>query len=485
MNTNTNANSAHALIVDDEADIRELLEITLSRMGIETLAVASLAGARSAFDEQNFDLCLTDMRLPDGEGLDLVSYISEKKPHCPVAVITAYGSAQSAVASLKAGAFDFVTKPIDIAGLRSLVAQALKLAGLDHDAPPHPSLDASPRLVGETPIMHQLRETISKLARSQAPVYITGESGTGKELVARMIHAEGPRMNGAFVPVNCGAVPADLMESEFFGYIRGAFTGAMRDTPGLFARADGGTLFLDEVADLPLTMQVKLLRAIQERAIRPVGANMETAVDVRVICATHRDLSIEVARGRFREDLYYRLNVIEVHVPPLRERGADIPALTDRILHGLTRRMRLSRLPKLSAEALQALEEYTFPGNIRELENILERAVTLSESPTIARKYLRLNSPLYDVAIEDRAAAVADGPAPIAPAAPVGHTSAYPTANTGADTSADLESQLEAVERERIQAALEACRYNKTKAAKQLGITFRALRYRLAKLNMN
>lgn len=302
--------TAYALIVDDEADIRELVEITLARMSIQTLAVATLAEAREAFDAEKFDLCLTDMRLPDGDGLELVSYINERQPHCPIAVITAYGSAESAVASLKAGAFDFVSKPIDVAGLRALVAQALKLAGLDHDAPPHPSLDASPRLIGNTPSMQQLRETIAKLARSQAPVYITGESGTGKELVARMIHAEGPRMGSAFVPVNCGAIPSELMESEFFGYVRGAFTGAMRDTHGLFARADGGTLFLDEVADLPLTMQVKLLRAIQERAIRPVGANDENPVDVRVICATHRDLATEVARGRFREDLYYRLNVI-------------------------------------------------------------------------------------------------------------------------------------------------------------------------------
>jgi len=473
MNSSNTSQTARALIVDDEADIRELLEITLSRMGIDTLAVGTIADARQAFDKRGFDLCLTDMRLPDGEGIELVSYITEKKPNCPVAVITAYGSAASAVASLKAGAFDFVTKPVDVVGLRALVAQALKLAGLDHDAPPHPSLDASPRLVGDTQIMQRLRETIGKLSRSQAPVYITGESGTGKELVARMIHAEGPRMNGAFVPVNCGAIPAGLMESEFFGYMRGAFTGATRDTPGLFARADGGTLFLDEVADLPLTMQVKLLRAIQERAIRPVGANMETAVDVRVICATHRDLSVEVARGRFREDLYYRLNVIEVHVPPLRDRGSDIPALTERILQGLTRRMRLTRTPKLSADALEALEQYTFPGNIRELENILERAVTLSENQTIARKYLRLNSPLSET------------PADVRPAPqyePVGSS----TAGAGPiDTSAGLESQLEAVERERIQAALEACRYNKTKAAKQLGITFRALRYRLAKLNMN
>ena len=468
----------NALIVDDEADIRELVEITLARMSIQTLAVATLAEARAAFEEGRFDLCLTDMRLPDGDGLDLVSYINERHPHCPVAVITAYGSADTAVASLKAGAFDFVSKPIDVSGLRSLVSQALKLAGLDHDAPPHPSLDASPRLIGDTPSMQQLRQTIAKLARSQAPVYITGESGTGKELVARMIHAEGPRMSNTFVPVNCGAIPSELMESEFFGYMRGAFTGAMRDTPGLFARADGGTLFLDEVADLPLTMQVKLLRAIQERAIRPVGANDETAVDVRVICATHRDLATEVARGSFREDLYYRLNVIEVHVPPLRERRADIAALTARILEALARKLRLRRAPHLSREALDALEQYSFPGNIRELENILERAVTLSEDAVIERQYLRLSSPLLDTGTGSAGSAAPGAPGTVGGYNSNGHPAPM-------DTSADLESQLEALERERIQAALEACHYNKTKAAKHLGITFRALRYRLAKLGMN
>ncbi|MES1926152.1 sigma-54 dependent transcriptional regulator [Salinisphaera sp. T31B1] len=471
-----NDTTAKALIVDDEADIRELVEITLSRMAIETLAVATLSEARKALAGGHFDLCLTDMRLPDGEGVELVEHISERHPHCPVAVITAYGSAASAVASLKAGAFDFVSKPIDVAGLRALVGQALKLAGLDHDAPPHPSLDASPRLIGNTPSMKRLRETIAKLARSQAPVYITGESGTGKELVARMIHAEGPRMGSAFVPVNCGAIPSELMESEFFGYQRGAFTGAMRDTPGLFARADGGTLFLDEVADLPLTMQVKLLRAIQERAIRPVGANAETAVDVRVICATHRNLATEVTQGRFREDLYYRLNVIEVHVPPLRERRADIAALASRILEALARKMRLRRVPHLSTGALEALEDYSFPGNIRELENILERAVTLSEDAVIDRQYLRLSSPLSEPSAQQESGmGVARSTNEFSSSA----------ADNGMDTSADLESQLEALERERIRAALEACQYNKTKAAKRLGITFRALRYRLAKLGMN
>ncbi len=449
---------ARALIVDDEADIRELVEITLSRMNIETRSAANLADARAAIQDLRFDLCLTDMRLPDGDGVELVGDIGEHQPHCPVAVITAYGSAQTAVASLKAGAFDFVSKPIDVADLRRLVEQALKLAGLEQDAPPrhHPSLDASPRLIGDTPVMQRLRATIGKLARSQAPVYITGESGTGKELVARMIHAEGARAAAPFVPVNCGAIPGELMESEFFGYRKGAFTGAARDHDGLFRQADGGTLFLDEIADLPLAMQVKLLRAIQERAVRPVGATTEIPVDVRIISATHRKLAAEVAHGTFREDLYYRINVIEVQVPPLRERRDDIAVLARRILAGLAHQLRLDPVPQLGADALAALETHTFPGNIRELENILERAVTLSDAPVIEREYLRLASPLIGE--------------PVAPEDP----------NAGAD----LESELEALERQRIQAALEACRYNKTRAAEQLGISFRALRYRLTKLGL-
>lgn len=456
--TAADSNAARALIVDDEADIRALLEITLGRMGIDTVAISDLASARRAFGAQRFDLCLTDMRLPDGKGIELIRHISDHEAPCPVAVITAYGSTEAAVASLKAGAFDFVSKPIEMTGLRTLITRALQLAGSSRNMQRDSSSQASPRLIGNTQAMTALRGTISKLARSQAPVYITGESGTGKELVARRIHAEGPRATGAFVPVNCGAIPAELMESEFFGYLRGAFTGADRDTPGLFARADGGTLFLDEIADLPLSMQVKLLRAIQERSIRPVGATMETDIDVRIVSASHHDLSIEVARDRFREDLYYRLNVIEVEVPPLRERAADIPALTERILAGLARKMRLEHPPRLSEGALAALMSHSFPGNIRELENVLERAVTLAESPRIEREYLRLHSPLAET--------VAPLPAP------------------QMNGSSDLESQLKAVERERIQSALEACRYNKTRAAQQLGITFRALRYRLAKLDM-
>lgn len=473
----TTRNTPIALIVDDEADIRELLEITLARMSLDTRAAADLADARAALAQETFDLCLTDMRLPDGDGIELVETINARYPACPVAVITAYGSAESAVASLKAGAFDFVSKPLDVARLRALVGQALKLAGPDDAAPVHATGDRSRQLVGDTPAMQQLRDTIARLARSQAPVYISGESGTGKELVARSIHADGPRNGAAFVPVNCGAVPPELMESEFFGHLKGAFTGAVRDTPGLFAQADGGTLFLDEVADLPLAMQVKLLRAIQERAIRPVGAHTEQAVDVRVICATHRDLAVEVQQGRFREDLYYRLNVIEVRVPPLRERRADIAALTDRILADLAQRMQLAWPPRLTADARAALQAHAFPGNIRELENILERALTLSDTPLIERDLLRLESPLHGPGA---------GAKDTTPNTALGTGSDDTTAHSASRThTADLENQIKSLERERIQAALEACHYNKTRAARHLGISFRALRYRLAKYGMN
>lgn len=464
-------NTAHALIVDDEADILELLEITLGRMGIEVTTARTLTEAQRAFDKGQFDLCLTDMRLPDGEGIDLIHHINNNDFPCPTAVITAYGSTEIAVSSLKAGAFDFISKPVDVDRLRTLANQALKLSGMQRNSSTRSLSARSPRLIGSSKAMVGLRQTIVKLARSQAPTFISGESGTGKELVARMIHSEGARATGNFVPINCGAIPAELMESECFGYVRGAFTGAARDTPGLFARADGGTLFLDEVADLPMAMQVKLLRAIQERAIRPIGATQERPVDIRILSASHRNLAVEVAQGRFREDLYYRLNVIELHVPPLRERLEDLPVLTEKILSGLSRNLRLPIIPELSGEAIAALMEYDFPGNVRELENILERAVTLSESPVIQSQYLRLYSPV---------AAAANHPSPSSPA-----PSASSSATANPEDLLDLESHLEAVERRHIQRALEACQYNKTKAAERLGITFRALRYRLSKLGMD
>lgn len=458
-----------ALIVDDEADIRELVEITLTRMNLRTEAAATLEQARALLDQQPFDLCLTDMRLPDGNGIELVRHIATNHPNCPVAVITAYGNVEAAVASLKGGAFDFVSKPLDIKCLRQLTEQALRLAPSMPDPEAAPPA-TTPRLLGETPVMCALRATIAKLARSQAPVYITGESGTGKELVARTIHGRSPRADMPFVPVNCGAIPSELMESEFFGHAKGAFTGAVQDKAGLFVSAHGGSLFLDEVAELPLAMQVKLLRAIQERAIRPLGREREIDVDVRIICATHQNLDLAVADGRFREDLYYRLNVIEIDVPSLRERIADIPIITDRILDGLKQRLGLAQKPVLTAAAHATLADHHFPGNVRELENILERAVALCDGPEIGPEYLRLQSPPGS-----NAASPVSAPRD----ADAGERDDQKRPTRGQEDR--LESHLETIERTSILEALEATRYNKTQAAKRLGITFRALRYRLKK----
>ena len=433
----------HALIVDDEPDIRELLGITLGRMGVQVSPAANIAEALDLLREQNFDLCLTDMRLPDGNGLDLVADIARRHPGMPVAVITAHGNMESAITALKSGAFDFVTKPVDLKDLRNLITQALKL----RSSPAAPSR----ALIGASAAIERLRETIAKLARSQAPVYISGESGVGKELVARLIHEQGARAMAAFVPVNCGAIPNELMESELFGHRKGSFTGAVADKPGLFQAADGGTLFLDEVAELPLHMQVKLLRAIQEKRVRPIGADTEVAVDCRILCATHRKLAELVAAGQFRQDLYYRINVIELNVPPLRERADDIAML---VAHFLTKKSADFGVgvPALTADARAALGTYGFPGNVRELENILERALTLCENEQIKAADLRLPE---------------GQPAPSA-----------------AGGNGELQDYLDDVERRRILAALEQTRWNKTKAAKLLGITFRALRYRLQKLDI-
>ena len=437
-----------ALIVDDEPDIRELLAITLGRMDIDCLAAADIAQAESLLQSESFDLCLTDMKLPDGNGLDLVAHVARRYPNMPVAVITAHGNMESAIAALKSGAFDFVTKPVDLADLRNLVSQALKLGG---------SPAASSRsLIGQSAAIERLRETIAKLARSQAPVYISGESGTGKELVARLIHEQGARAQAAFVPVNCGAIPGELMESEFFGHKKGSFTGAVADKPGLFQTASGGTLFLDEVAELPVQMQVKLLRAIQEKRVRPVGAEEELAVDCRILCATHKNLAALVESGEFRQDLYYRINVIEIPVPALRERTDDIALLVD---HFLATKSEESGIPapRLEPAAAASLKRYGFPGNVRELENILERAMTLCERDTIEEPDLRL--PIAEQTVAHDAA--------------------------GADADGELQSYLDDVERQRILAALEQTRWNKTQAAKRLGISFRALRYRLQKLDID
>ncbi|MCH9047524.1 MAG: sigma-54-dependent Fis family transcriptional regulator [Proteobacteria bacterium] len=370
-----------ALIIDDEPDIRELLEITLTRMDVDCLSAENLQEAYSLLKKHKFDLCLTDMRLPDGDGLELVSYIQANTPQLPVAVITAHGNMESAIQALKSGAFDFLSKPVDLEILRSLVRAAIKLK--------KPETELSYKLIGNTSTIDATRKTISKLARSQAPVYISGETGTGKELVARMIHEQGARSSGKFVPVNCGAIPTELMESELFGHVKGSFTGAVSDKEGLFRTAEGGTLFFDEVAELPLHMQVKLLRAIQEKTIRSVGGASEMPVDVRILSATHQDLHTLVQEGKFRQDLFYRINVIEIHVPTLRERSEDIPLLVEHILSQIGNKTG-QEITNLSQEALSKLQSYSFPGNIRELENILERALALTEGDIIVPEDLHL-----------------------------------------------------------------------------------------------
>ncbi|KRG46247.1 two-component system response regulator [Stenotrophomonas panacihumi] len=456
--------SRSALVVDDERDIRELLVLTLGRMGLRISTAANLAEARELLANNPYDLCITDMRLPDGNGIELVTEIARHYPRTPVAMITAFGSMDLAVEALKAGAFDFVSKPVDISVLRGLVRHALELNNAERPVPPPPPPEQASRLLGDSVAMESLRATITKVARSQAPVYILGESGVGKELVARTIHEQGARSGGAFVPVNCGAIPAELMESEFFGHKKGSFTGAHTDKPGLFQAANGGTLFLDEIAELPLQMQVKLLRAIQEKSVRPVGAANEVPVDVRILSATHKDLADLVAEGRFRHDLYYRINVIELRVPPLRERGGDLPQLAAAILARLAR-SHGRPIPLLSPSALEALDHYRFPGNVRELENILERALALAEDDQISASDLRLP--------QHNGARVAG--------TPIEQLEAVVDVEPGA---AALPSYIEQLERAAIQKALEENRWNKTRTAAQLGITFRALRYKLKKLGM-
>jgi len=444
------------LVVDDEPDLLELVSLTLGRMSLRTRTASDLSSARRLLKAERFDLCLTDMRLPDGDGLDLVAWIQEHRASVPVAVITAHGNVESAVRALKLGAFDFVSKPLDLAVLRKLVGSAMRLAST---SAPDSSTLRGPRLLGSSAVMEQLREMIARVARSQAPVHICGESGTGKELVARMIHESGPRHGGAFVAVNCGAIPTELMESELFGHKRGSFTGAVADKKGLVQSAEGGTLFLDEVADLPLHMQVKLLRVVQEKTVRPVGEAREETVDVRILSATHKNLADLVAQGLFREDLFYRINVIELRVPALRERSTDVREIAEAILERLARRAN-GPSPRISDEAVRMLEAYPFPGNVRELENVLERALTLSTDGFITPEHIRLR---------------------VASRAPALET---PTAVTAIDGNTALGSQLESIERDAIVKALEQTRYNKTAAAKLLGMSFRALRYRIKKLGI-
>jgi two-component system response regulator PilR (NtrC family) len=452
--------AAQVLVVDDEPDIRELLELTLVRMGLDVHAVSTLGEAKERLKAGRFDLCLTDMRLTDGEGLDLVRYIAGHAAEVPVAVITAYGSADNAVAALKAGAFDYVSKPVGLEQLRTLVRAALALP--DRTEAPARDQRLHGRLLGESAPLVDVRQMIAKLARTQAPVYISGESGSGKELAARLIHEHGARRERSFVPVNCGAIPENLMESEFFGYRKGAFTGAAEDRDGFFQAANGGTLFLDEVAELPLPMQVKLLRAIQEKRVRKVGAPQEDAVDVRIICATHQNLAALVAAGRFRQDLFYRINVIELRMPPLRERREDIGPIAAAILQRLKGQSD-GGAARLTPAAIEALGRYDFPGNIRELENILERALALSNSSEIDVPDLRLATPEPEST---------DGSGQ-----PADPSSSPPSA-------AALPEYLDAIERKAILEALGKTGFNRTAAARLLGITFRQLRYRMQRLGI-
>jgi len=441
-----------ALVIDDEPDIRELLEITLNRMQVETKSAENLTQARALLAAGDFDLCLTDMRLPDGNGIDFVRHIQQTNPDIPVAMITAHGNMELAIEALKAGAFDFVSKPVDLHILRDLVSTALKLG---HKAPDLP-VDDTASLLGTSAAIQQTRNTITKLARSQAPVYISGESGAGKELAARLIHTTGPRADKPFIPVNCGAIPTELMESEFFGHKKGSFTGAVSDKQGLFQAAEGGTLFLDEVADLPLDMQVKLLRAIQEKAIRPIGSQQEIPINVRILSATHKDLHALTDAGQFRQDLYYRVNVIELPMPSLRQRPEDIPLLVEHFLGKIAQDWQTG-VSQLHPAALHALQHYDFPGNVRELENILERAMTLCDGSTIREADLRLSAGNDPVSGEFTQPDPADQ---------------------------NLDSVLNHSERDAIVRALEQNRYNKTAAARQLGLTFRQLRYRIKKLGI-
>lgn len=455
----------HVLVIDDEPDIRELLDLTLSRMGLQVTTAEDLGAARRALAEKSFSFCLTDMRLPDGNGLDLVREIAEKYPQLPTAMITAHGKVEDAVLALKIGAFDFVSKPVDLSVLRKLVNTALKLNAEEHSQDDPAVEDESPfsaigldKLTGKSEAIQECKLMIRKLARSQAPVLISGESGSGKELAARLIHDLGPRADQPFVPVNCGAIPTELMESEFFGHLKGSFTGAATDKEGLFQAADGGTLMLDEVADLPLHMQVKLLRAIQEKAVLPIGARQEVPVDVRILSASHQTLRPLVEEGKFRSDLFFRLNVIELPMPALGDRRDDIEQLTHHFLQEITEQWEGSVTPGITPEAMEALKNHHYTGNVRELINILQRATTMCESDAIIVKDLMLEQ----VPVSE----------------PEQHLS-------GRDEEQTLDTYIGDIEKKMLEDALEKARYNKTRAAESLGISFRSFRYKLKKFDID
>lgn len=497
-------NRPNALIIDDEPDIRELLEITLIRMGVNAVSAKSVGDARLALSKQEFDLCLTDMNLPDGNGIELVSHIQEHYPNLPVAMITAYGNVETAISALKAGAFDFISKPVDLKQLRNLVTAALNVSEAKQASPDHSSNSAK-TILGQTQVIQTLNMQINKLARSQAPIYISGESGSGKELVARLIHEQSHRSkSGQFIAVNCGAIPTELVESEFFGHKKGSFSGAIDDKLGLFRAAEGGTLFLDEVADLPLAMQVKLLRAIQEKSIRPVGEQQEIKVDIRLLSATHKDLSKLVQQGQFREDLFYRINVIKLDVPPLRERKTDIPLLAQHFLNEVALQNKASKAD-FDVDALKALQEYSFPGNVRELQNTIERAFTLCDGNIIRLEDLQFNSAGHTKPLQNTSSfqAIPESISENNLQEPnIGNVSPDLTTNnehisapTNSQPQPDsigprapkqsLEEYLELIERKEIEQALLETKWNRTAAAKRLGLSFRALRYKLKKLDLD
>lgn len=476
-------NRPTVLLVDDEPDILQLLEITLARMNLSTLRATTLAEARAHLETQIPDLCLTDMKLPDGNGLSLIEFMQQACPEVPVAMITAHGSVESAIEALKLGAFDFVTKPLALDKLRELVKQALQVQS-------PAATDSGREMIGQAPPMVRLRAQAHKVARSQAPVHIQGESGVGKEVIARLIHQLSPRAAKPFIAVNCGAIPPDLVESELFGHRKGAFTGAHHDKAGLFQAASGGTLLLDEVADLPLAVQVKLLRVIQEKAVRPVGAEVEVPTDVRLLSATHKKLNHEVREGRFRDDLYYRINVIGIHVPSLRERREDIPELAEHLLQRMANEHQ-TNAKRLDLQAIETLMAHDFPGNVRELENILARANALCEGSIIGSHDLHFEAFIGGDAQSTSAAASVSIAA--ADSRMASHQSNPTTVLTSvnsdspglAEVNGDLEIYLEDIERSILNDAMLKHRWNKTAAAKALGISFRSLRYRLKKLGLD
>ncbi len=448
------------LIIDDEPDIRELLAITVTKMGFDVATAESVASAKQAFSGEDFALCLTDLKLPDGSGIEFVEYVQRKKSEVPVIVITAHGSTDSAVNAMKSGAFDFISKPVDLSHLRRLIEQAISSSS----SPTESNIDSLNYIIGKSHEIKQLKEKIIKVARSQAPVYISGESGSGKELVAQAIHRQSARKDASFVGINCGAIPSELMESEFFGHKKGSFTNAHQDKAGFFKSAQGGTLFLDEVADLPLSMQVKLLRTLQEKSIRPIGSEKEELVDVRIICATHKNLQKEVEEKRFRSDLFYRLNVININVAPLRERKEDLPLLIDYLISKINDEHGLSI--KITQAAIKKLESYHFPGNIRELDNILERAATLCDNNTIDQQDLSLEQTQFK---EE----------------PLASSSQAQSHINEFNYNETIDDYLNAIEKNIIVDALEKNRWNRTNTAKSLGISFRSLRYRLKKLGLD